>query len=108
VGNRPTPEDRLFVTRWVHLFEEDTADGEVYAPEDGPIPLARRPRERLKLEADGSATLFMPGPDDRPAPRPARWSWEENGIVVRADGGGAALRVVQQSPTRLVIRRGAA
>ena len=30
----------------------------MYAPEDGPIPLSRRPRERLKLKPDGSAVVF--------------------------------------------------
>ena len=26
------PDDRLFTTRWVHLHEQDSAAGEVYAP----------------------------------------------------------------------------
>ena len=105
MGDRPGPGDRLFATRWVHLFEEDTPAGEVYVPEDGPVPLSRRPRERLQLDADGSATVFGPGPDDRPAPQPARWTDQQGELTVRSDSGGATLRIVKQSATRLVVKR---
>jgi hypothetical protein len=103
--NQPKSGDRLFTTRWVHLFEEDTAQGEVYAPEDGPIPLSRRPRERLELKPDGSALVFGPGADDRPAPRPAHWTANDDGVVVQPDSGSAPLRIVERSSTRLVIQR---
>jgi len=106
MGDQPPPGDRLFTTRWVHLFEQDTPDGEVYAPEDGLIPLSRRPRARLELQADGSAMVYAPGPDDRPVPGPARWTEEDGHVIVRRDAGGAApLRIVERSPTRLVVRR---
>ena len=105
MSEQPKSGDRLFTTRWVHLYEQDSARGEVYAPEDGPIPLSRRPRERLELKPDGSATVYGPGPDDRPAPRPARWSEDERGVVLRPESGGSALRIVERSPTRLVIQR---
>ena len=85
MSDRPKPGDRLFTTRWVHLFEQDSPEGEVYAPEDGPIPLSRRPRERLELKPDGSAVVFGPGADDRPAPQPARWTEDERGLVLRSD-----------------------
>ena len=77
MSDRPKPGDRLFTTRWVHLFEQDSPEGEVYAPEDGPIPLSRRPRERLELKPDGSAVVFGPGADDRPTPQPARWTEDD-------------------------------
>jgi hypothetical protein len=105
MGRDENERGDLFATRWVHLFEEDTADGEVYAPEDGQIPLSRRPRERLELKPDGSATVFGPGADDRPAPRSARWTAHGADLVVRPDGGDAGLRVVKRSPTRLVVVR---
>jgi hypothetical protein len=105
--DRPTSNDRIFTTRWVHLFEQDSPKGEVYAPEDGPIPLSRRPRERLELKPDGSAVVFGAGPDDRPTPRPARWTEDEQGVVIRPESGGAALRIVERTPTRLVIQRAA-
>src|SRR4051794_23322080 len=99
------PDDRLFTTRWVHLYEQDSAASEVYAPEDGPIPLSRRPRERLQLEPDGSATIYRGGADDRPTPTAACWSEEGDHLVVRTEAGDATWRIVECSPTRLVITR---
>ena len=97
------PGDRLFTTHWVHLFEEDSAKGQVYAPDDGPIPPARRARARLELKADGSATLFVPGADDRPAARAARWMEHDGVIHVRSESGTPALRILERTPTRLVV-----
>lgn len=98
--------DRLFGTRWVHVFEEDTPAGAVYRAEDDAIPLSRRPRERLELDRDGSARLFGSGPDDRPAERPASWREEDGVIVVRAREGGVELRIVERSADRLVVKGG--
>ncbi len=84
----------LFSTRWVHAFEEDTEEGAVYRPEDAPIPLSRRPRERLQLRRDGSASVFSAGPDDRMVEEPAEWSQDKGRIVVRGRGGGEKLRIV--------------
>lgn len=98
--------DRLFGTRWVHVFEEDTPAGAVYRAEDDAIPLSRRPREQLELERDGTARLFVAGPDDRPAERPATWREDGDVIVVSAREGGAELRIVERSPERLVVKTG--
>ena len=105
MGTQPGADDRLFSTRWVHLFEQDTPRGEVYVPEDGAIPLSRRPRERLELKPDGSATLFASGPDDRPTPQAARWTQEGDVGNVPSGSGAAVLRIVERSPTRLVVER---
>jgi len=96
--------DRLFATRWVHVYEEDTADGAVYRPEDDKVPLSRRPRERLTINADGSAEILAPGPDDRFVAQPAAWTDEKNGLVVQGRHGGPSLRIVHRSPDRLVIK----
>jgi hypothetical protein len=101
----PKPDDRLFTTRWVHLHEQDSAAGEVYAPEDGAIPLSRRPRQRLELRPDGSATLYRGGPDDRLMPTAARWSEEGGQTNVHTEPGDATLRIVERGPTRLLITR---
>jgi hypothetical protein len=95
---------RLFATVWVHVFEEDTAEGAVYRPENADIPLSRRPRERLVLEPDGRARIYTQGPDDRYVEQPATWSDEGETLVIRARGDRPALRIVERSPTRLVIR----
>ena len=103
MADAPGAGDRLFTTRWVHLFEEDTPAGEVYAPEEGPIPLSRRPRERLELKPDGTAVISTGGPDDRPVPHRATWTQDGRDIVVR--GSGRDLRIVERTPTRLIVSR---
>ena len=97
-------ENRLFATGWVHAFEEDTAEGAVYRPRGSKLPLSRRPRERLELSPDGTARIFVQGPDDRYVEEAARWHDEDGSIVVRARAGGAELRIVERSPDRLVVR----
>lgn len=103
----PQPGDRepLAGTIWVHVFEEDTAEGAVFRPEDADIPLSRRPRERFELKADGTAVLSMPGPDDRVVPQPARWREEADEVVVCDAAGAVRLRIVGRSADRLVVRR---
>ena len=96
--------EALFGRRWVHVFEEDTAQGAVYRPQDGPIPLSRRPREHIELSSDGSARFFAPGPDDRPVERTATWIEVNNALVVRTDEGDAEIRIVEWSPERLVVQ----
>lgn len=91
---------------WVHVFEEDTAEGAVFRPEDADIPLSRRPRERIELRADGSATILVPGPDDRFVPQPARWTDEGGALVVRDAEDAVRMRVVKQSSDRLVVEMG--
>jgi hypothetical protein len=88
----------------VHVFEEDTAEGAVYRPEDGDIPLSRRPRERFELDSDGSARLFVQGPDDRYVEQKATWREEGGAMVIRARQGGTELRIVERSPTKLVVK----
>jgi hypothetical protein len=89
-------------SRWIHVFEEDTSEGAVYRPEDAAVPLSRRPRERLVLDADGTATLLTGGPDDRLVGRPA--AWREGGDSGPDDKGGADVQIVSRSPDRLVVR----
>jgi hypothetical protein len=93
------------VTTWVHLFEEDAGGREVYRPEDTNIPLSRRPRERIQLRDDGTASVFMPGPDDRFVEQRASWTEHGDETVIRTNDGRLELVVVEQSPSRLVVER---
>jgi hypothetical protein len=96
-------DNRLFATAWLHAYEEDTAEGAVYRPRGSKLPLSRRPRERLELEADGTARYFGPGQDDRPVEQPGRWH-DEDGVLVVTIGSGTELRIMDRSPERLVVR----
>jgi hypothetical protein len=99
--------DAFFETLWIHVFEEDTAEGEVYRPETDDVPLSRRPRRRISFSPDGSARLLVPGPDDRPVETPARWQ-EDGGPAVVTRGAQRArtvIRIRDRTPTRLVIRK---
>jgi len=88
----------------VHVFEEDNAEGEVYRPEDdAAIPLSRRPRERLRFNSDGSAVIAGAGPDDRNMEQPATWTEEDGALVIRARTGTGQFRIVERSPSRLVV-----
>ena len=93
----------LFSTEWVHVSEEDTPAGAVYRPASAPIPLSRRPRERLEFAPDGSARLSRPGADERLAARRARWTDTDDALVVQDDG--EELLIVDASPERLVVQR---
>jgi hypothetical protein len=96
--------ERLFATGWVHVFEEDTAEGAVFRPEDGVIPLSRRPRERLKLEPDGKAIVYLSGEDDRYVEHPATWHDADGEPVIRTADGRITIRIIHQSANRLVAK----
>ena len=100
----PDARGAYFDVTWVHVVEQDSARGAVFWPEDADIPLSRRPRERLVLHRDGSAEWLVPGADDRPAARGARWSRQDNGIVVRERSGREVLRITDVSSERLLAR----
>ncbi len=106
---RPDEGDTLFETRWIHIFEEDTAEGEVYRPETDDVPLSRRPRRRLSLSPDGSARILVAGSDDRLVEIPATWEMEGKELVIRPRGvtgrGGKVIRIRDRSSTRLVVSK---
>ena len=104
MSTRPANGEQLFGKTWVHVFEEDTDAGAVYRPEDADIPLSRRPRERFKINADGSAHLYTPGPDDRLVEHPATWKQDGDALVIRARDGGE-VRIGDRSPARLLAKK---
>jgi hypothetical protein len=95
----------MYDVRWVHVFEDDTPEGEVYRAETGEIPLSRRPRDAFELHRDGSAQVFGGGPDDRAVAREARWTETPDGIVVVDEKGGDRFRIVRQDPAQLIVSR---
>jgi hypothetical protein len=104
---RATTDGSLLRT-WVHVFEDDTGDHAVYRPESDALPRSRRPRERLKLEPDGVARLWVPSPDDRLVEQRATWREEGDVVVLCPETGHGEWRIVERSPQRLVVQIGAA
>jgi hypothetical protein len=96
-------EDRLFTTRWVHVAEEDTGEGAVYRPDGDDIPLSRKPRNWLELREDGSARVFVPGPDDRPVEQPATWR-DAGAPSASHSRTGPEVTIVSRAPARLVVK----
>jgi hypothetical protein len=104
------PEPQELVGRWIHVFEEDDAKGEVYRREDADIPLSRRPRDEIEFRDDGSATVFIAGDDDRPRGQAASWTGKAGAIVLRVAspaGRSREIRVTLRSRGRLIVQRGA-
>jgi hypothetical protein len=99
----------LFRHRWVHSFEEDSAQAQVYRRQSWDFPLSRRPREAFELRADGTAQLFLPGAEDRPQAADASWTEEEGELVIRAAKKGARgpsrFRIIESAADKLVVRR---
>ena len=96
-------------TRWIHLYEEDRNDGEVYGLEGGEVPLSRRPRERIELRSDGTAILSGPGADDRLTEYVGHWTPDGDSLIIRVGSRGQptpiTLRATRVGPDRLVVKR---
>ena len=106
-NKKPSPE--LFKHRWIHSFEEDSVQSQVYRPQSWDFPLSRRPREAFELRADGTAQLFMPGAEDRPETAGASWTEEEGQLLIRTvkkgSRGPVTLRIVESGNDKLLVRR---
>jgi hypothetical protein len=101
-------EPNAFRHRWVHSFEEDSSDAQIYRPQSWDFPLSRRPREAFELRADGTAQLFLPGAADRPEAADASWTEEKGELIIRAPKKGTrgpfSLRIVESAADKLVAR----
>jgi len=99
----------LFRHRWIHSFEEDSVQAQVYRPQSWDFPLSRRPREGFELRADGTAQLFLPGAEDRPEAADASWTEEEGQLLIRAvkkgSRGPLTLSIIEAATDKLLVRR---
>ena len=104
---------RELVGKWIHMFEEDTAEGAVYRRDGGEAPLSRRPRERLEFDEDGAARMLVGGADDRLTSIPATLSEKAGEVIVRLEQPKSKTkpevlreyRVIEHSADRLVLRQ---
>ncbi len=97
---------KALTRRWVHSHEEDTAEGQVFRPDDRPFPPSRG-RRRLDLSGSGDVVETMSGPDDRQRDLGGNWRVEGNRLVLNVEGRSAEqLEVVSVEPDKLVVRPG--
>jgi hypothetical protein len=99
----------LFRHRWIHSFEEDSVQAQVYRPQSWDFPLSRRPRQAFELRAEGTAQLFLPGAEDRPEAADASWTEEEGQLLIRTVKKGSrsplTLRIIESGTDKLLVRR---
>ena len=99
----------FFRQRWIHSFEEDSPETQVYRPQSWDFPLSRRPRDAFELRADGTAHLFLPGAADRPEAADASWIEEDGDLIIRpakkGSHGSSTLCIVESTADKLVVRR---
>jgi hypothetical protein len=61
---------------WVHSYEEDTADMQVYRPVSYNFPLVRGGREGFEFMAGGKLIYYRSAPDDGALEVNGRWTLE--------------------------------
>ena len=71
-----SPVPSCLLGRWVHSWEEDSADIRIYRQADSQLPLSRMPRHVLEFEADQHVVSRVGGPADARIARAGRWHVE--------------------------------
>ncbi len=86
---------------WVHSYEEDQGDLQVYRPGGQfAFPPGRRARETLEFGEGGRAGAGMPGPDDRLQRSPMT----PLGMNRYRMASGQELEIMEQGPDVLKVR----
>ena len=97
----------LLLRRWVHSQEEDTAETQVFRPDDFPFPPARG-RLSYELAPDGELRFGGIGPTDKPTSSGGEWKLEGDGrtlVLHVPDQVDQTLEIEALSDERLVVRR---
>jgi hypothetical protein len=72
---------------WIHIFEADENGVEVYRVLEKSVVPARRPREKLRFRADGTADVQLGSPDDRGEVFRAFWQVTDTDVRVTVPSG---------------------
>src|SRR6476659_5830028 len=91
------------VGSWVHSHEEDGDGVVVFRPAGYPLPPARG-RDSFTLQADGTAAVGTPGPDDRGASDTGRWVISGSALTVHLPHRNSAYDVLSVEPAKLSLR----
>lgn len=109
---RPAPHvSQALLKTWLHSFEEDQGNIEVYRPRGFSFPLARG-RIGFAIMRDGSFIQYDIGPADGIVEIPGTWTLEsEDVLLIRLRRIGSTgqrayrMQIVSLSPDMLKIRR---
>ena len=91
------------VGSWVHSHEEDGDGVVVFRPAGYNLPPARG-RDSFTLQADGTAAIGTPGPDDRGATTSGRWELSGSALTLQLPGRTADYDVLSVEPGKLSLR----
>jgi hypothetical protein len=95
--------------QWLHSFEEDTGDVQVYRPLDHEFPPARRGREGIEFLPDGTFIDKSVGPADAHVKTQGRWEYAGSGTVRLTfedpQRRARVVEVVECDEQKLCIRR---
>lgn len=94
---------RAVVGNWYHSREESDAGHKVYRDSSYDFPPARQPREVLRLNDDGTASIGRPNAADRTDRRPAQWHFADGVITVDDGSSVIEFQVVATSSGEVVL-----
>ena len=73
-------QEEIFEKKWIHSYEEDKDDIQVYHPSTFNFPLSRVVRMGFEIEKNGTFTHYgILGPDDRQKKIEGNWTIGEEG-----------------------------
>lgn len=98
--------DNLF-QRWIHSFEEDTSETQVFRPVGYSFPPARG-RDGFEIRRDGSFALLGPGRSDRSTAITGHWARTRDGsLEIRFEQSylNRSMQILEVKPQLLRIKR---
>jgi hypothetical protein len=101
-----TLPDNLF-QRWIHSYEEDTEEAEVFRPPSYEFPPSRG-REGFDIRKDGSFALLGPGRSDRSTAIAGHWVRSSDSILVvtfEENYLNRRIQIIEVKPQILRIKR---
>lgn len=101
-------DSQLLCNRWLHSYEEDTADQTVFRPASFRFPPARG-RDGFELRPDQSMVELRIGPTDRIEEVPGKWTLDgESRLLFYTQSSPNPARVMQiisADQDRLIIKK---
>jgi len=101
-------DSRLLCKRWLHSYEEDTAEQIVFRPASFNFPPARG-RDGFELRPDQSMMELRIGPTDRIEEVPGKWRLDHGDRLLFYEQSSSnptrAMQIMSADQDRLVIKK---